>query len=155
MEFPSEGPFIGQLKCNCKAGQGHCNHQVGLLYTLAHFLKVDFKSVPPTVSKTSLPHTLGLTPKPINTIKVSKLPCSSPPTKWSVCSWPSKEPCQYWKQLSNVSSTASIKQTSIGQGCNRVWRPALWISVDLPGPRPAHRHYPWPLPTVSSATTDI
>ncbi|KAG5275576.1 hypothetical protein AALO_G00121920 [Alosa alosa] len=91
IDFPSEGPFIGQSVCNCKAGQGHCNHQVGLLYTLAHLLKLQCKSVPPTISKTSLPQkwhvpprTFGLTPKAINTMKISKL---KPPT---VCPPPKK-----------------------------------------------------------------
>ncbi|KAL0151644.1 hypothetical protein M9458_053045 [Cirrhinus mrigala] len=89
MEFPSEGSFvIGQSKCNCKAGLGHCNHQIGLLYTLAHYIKMEYKSVPPVVSKTSLPQTwhipsrsMGLAPKPINTVKISKLkpPTTNPP----------------------------------------------------------------------------
>lgn len=89
MEFSSEGSFvIGQSKCNCKAGLGHCNHQIGLLYTLAHYIKLEYKSVPPIFSKTSLPQTwhifsrsMGLAPKPINTVKISKLkpPTANPP----------------------------------------------------------------------------
>ncbi len=89
VEFPLECSFIvGLSKCNCKAGLGHCNHQIGLLYTLAHYIKLGYKSVPPTVSKTSLPQTwhvpsrsMGLAPKPINTVKISKLkpPTADPP----------------------------------------------------------------------------
>ncbi|KAL1270854.1 hypothetical protein QQF64_029870 [Cirrhinus molitorella] len=49
VDFPSEGSFdVGLSKCNCKAGLGHCNHQIGLLYTLAHYIKMGYKSIPPT-----------------------------------------------------------------------------------------------------------
>lgn len=76
----SENPYIQDTHCTCKAGLGHCNHLLGLLYTLAHYLKMGHKSVPPRTSKTSLPQTwhvpsrtLGLKPKSISTVSVSKL----------------------------------------------------------------------------------
>lgn len=80
VELASENPFIRYTHCTCKAGLGHCNHLLGLLYTLAHYLKMEHKSVPPRASKTSLPQTwhvpsrtLGLKPKPISTVSVSKV----------------------------------------------------------------------------------
>lgn len=80
VELSSENPFIRDTQCTCKAGLGHCNHLLGLLYTLAQSLKMEHKSVPPRTSKTSLPQTwhvpsrtLGLKPKPISTVSVSKV----------------------------------------------------------------------------------
>lgn len=43
--------FIGKTKCSYKAGLGQCNHLIGLLYTLAHYVKMGATSVPPTTSK--------------------------------------------------------------------------------------------------------
>ena len=40
--------------CNCKERKGHCCHMLCLLYNAFHFIKMEFKSVPLVVSKTSL-----------------------------------------------------------------------------------------------------
>ncbi|CAL8370192.1 unnamed protein product [Gadus morhua 'NCC'] len=48
VELSLEQPFIRETQCNCKAGLGQCNHLIGLLYTLAHFAKMGYTSVPPT-----------------------------------------------------------------------------------------------------------
>ncbi len=123
MEFPSEGSFIvGLSKCNCKAGLGHCNHQIGLLYTLAHYIKLGYKSVPPTVSKTSLPQTwhapsrsMGLAPKPINTVKISKLmpPTADPPQTSYKRSIPTPLPCDQFandlcENLAKIGSNSQM-----------------------------------------------
>lgn len=48
-------PSISAFQCSCAAGQGLCQHVIGLLYTLSHYQMMGFKSVPPVVSKTSKP----------------------------------------------------------------------------------------------------
>lgn len=80
MDLSPESPFIGDATCNCKAGQGHCAHVIGLLYTVAHYQKLGCKSVPPVESKTSLPQTwhvprrlMGLSPKPITAVEINKI----------------------------------------------------------------------------------
>jgi len=80
VDLSSESPYIQDTHCTCKAVLGHCNHLLGLLYTLAHYLKMGHKSVPPSTSKTSLPQTwhvpsrtLGLKPKSISRVSVSKV----------------------------------------------------------------------------------
>ena len=91
MELSLEQPFIRETQCNCKAGLGQCNHLIGLLYTLAHFAKMGYTSVPPTTSKTSLPQAwhvpsraLGASPRTVNSVSVSKLKplvTNAPPPK--------------------------------------------------------------------------
>lgn len=91
MELSLEPPYICETKCGCKAGLGQCNHLTGLLYTLAHYVKMGFMSVPPTTSKTSLPQswhvpsrTLGITPRAVSTVSASKLKppvINAPPQK--------------------------------------------------------------------------
>ncbi|CAL8342318.1 unnamed protein product [Arctogadus glacialis] len=73
VELSLEQPFIRETQCNCKAGLGQCNHLIGLLYTLAHFAKMGYTSVPPTTSKTSLPQAwhvpsraLGVSPRTVS-----------------------------------------------------------------------------------------
>lgn len=80
MELSLEQPFIRETQCNCKAGFGQCNHLIGLLYTLAHFAKMGYTSVPPTTSKTSLPQAwhvpsraLGVSPRTVSSVSVSKV----------------------------------------------------------------------------------
>jgi hypothetical protein len=91
VELSLEQPFIRETQCNCKAGLGQCNHLIGLLYTLAHFAKMGYTSVPPTTSKTSLPQAwhvpsraLGASPRTVNSVSVSKLKplvTNAPPPK--------------------------------------------------------------------------
>ncbi|XP_067295947.1 uncharacterized protein [Pseudorasbora parva] len=80
VELSFEEPFISKTTCNCKAGLGQCNHLIGLLYTLAHYIKMGYASVPPTASKTLLPQAwhvpsraLGLSPRAVSTVTVSKV----------------------------------------------------------------------------------
>lgn len=91
MELSLEQPFIRETQCNCKAGLGQCNHLIGLLYTLAHFAKMGYTSVPPTTSKTSLPQAwhvpsraLGVSPRTVSSVSVSKIKppvTNAPPPK--------------------------------------------------------------------------
>jgi len=52
---PNKDPIISAFQCSCAAGQGLCQHLVGLLYTLSHYQMIGMKSVPPIISKTSKP----------------------------------------------------------------------------------------------------
>ena len=61
-------PRIASFKCSCAAGQGLCQHVIGLLYSLAHYQMLGMKSVPPMISKTSKPQTWHL-PNRIDGIK--------------------------------------------------------------------------------------
>lgn len=91
VELSLQPPFIGETKCSCKAGLGQSSHLIGLLYILAHYVKMGFTSVPPTTSKTSLPQTwhvpsraLGVAPRAVSTVSVSKLKppvINAPPQK--------------------------------------------------------------------------
>lgn len=91
MELSLEQPYIRETQCNCKAGLGQCNHLIGLLYTLAHFVKMGYTSVPPATSKTSLPQAwhipsraLGVSPRTVSSVSVSKLKplaANAPPPK--------------------------------------------------------------------------
>ncbi|CAK6979881.1 uncharacterized protein LOC120553425, partial [Scomber scombrus] len=79
VELSLEQPFIGKATCTCKAGLGHYNHLIGLLYTLAHYNKIGYTSVPTSMIKTSLPQawhfpssTLGVNPRAVSTVAVSK-----------------------------------------------------------------------------------
>ena len=65
---------------NCKERKGHCCHMLCLLYNACNFIKMEFKSVPLVVSKTSLTQlwhipywSLGLSPKTIYTVGVSTI----------------------------------------------------------------------------------
>ena len=44
-------------QCECEAGMGKCNPVIGLLYLLAHCQALGLQTVPPAISKTSLPQT--------------------------------------------------------------------------------------------------
>ena len=46
---------IDSFNCSCAAGKGLCQHTIGLLYALNHYQLLGLKSVPPIISKTSLP----------------------------------------------------------------------------------------------------
>ena len=76
----SESEWVRKTSCACKAGLGCCSHVIGLLYTLAHYKKLELKTVPKTKSKTELPQTwhipsreLGLNPKPSTVLQINKL----------------------------------------------------------------------------------
>jgi len=91
VELSLEQPYIRETQCNCKAGLGQCNHLIGLLYTLAHFVKMGYTSVPPMTSKTSLPQAwhipsraLGVSLRTVSSMSVSKLKplvANAPPPK--------------------------------------------------------------------------
>jgi hypothetical protein len=49
---------ITEWLCSCAVGQDLCHHIVALLYTVSHYQKLNIVSVPPDVSKTSLPQVL-------------------------------------------------------------------------------------------------
>lgn len=73
-------PSISTFQCSCAAGQGLCQHVIGLLYTLAHYQMMGIKSVPPVVSKTSKPQTwyipscvVGIEPKAVLDVTVQKV----------------------------------------------------------------------------------
>ncbi|XP_062617203.1 uncharacterized protein LOC134278910 isoform X1 [Saccostrea cucullata] len=76
-------------QCECKAGNGHCSHSIGLLYLLCHYQRLGLKAVPPIQSKTSLPQTWhipqrieGLEPKPVHSLEICKVnPKKEPPKK--------------------------------------------------------------------------
>lgn len=48
-------PSVSSFECSCAAGQGLCQHVIGLMYTLAHYQMLGLKNVPPVISKTSKP----------------------------------------------------------------------------------------------------
>ena len=86
-----EQPYIRETQCNCKVGLGQCNHLIRLLYTLAHFVKMGYMSVPQMTSKTSLPQAwqipsraLGVSPRTVSSVSVSKLK-------------PAKEAMHFWR----------------------------------------------------------
>lgn len=67
---------VKQHHCDCKAGNIYCSHQIGLLYILCLYRK----SVPPVISKTSLPQTwnipqisLGIMPHQVDKLEVSRI----------------------------------------------------------------------------------
>ena len=71
---------ITTSNCECKAGSGSCSHLLGLLYTICHFVKLGCKTVPPLISKTSLPQTWhvpqrseGLSSKSTDLLCISKV----------------------------------------------------------------------------------
>ena len=49
------GPKIESFTCTCAVGKGLCQHTTGLLYSMSHFQLLGLKSIPPIISKTSLP----------------------------------------------------------------------------------------------------
>ncbi|XP_048728441.2 uncharacterized protein LOC125646263 [Ostrea edulis] len=90
VKFSMDSPYmVLSSQCDCKAGNGHCSHCVGLLYLLCHFQKLGLKAVPPIQSKTSLPQhwnipqrTEGLAPKQVDNIEVYKVkPKTSQPKR--------------------------------------------------------------------------
>lgn len=126
VEFPSAGFLVEQSKCSCNGARVTA---IIKLYNLAHFLKMDCKSVPSLVSQNLRDIACSFThnrPHP-KIVKVSKskqpkstpkeiqktwlnhtqplLPCTGSLTKWKNCLWPSKETWWYWKQLSYVSGS--------------------------------------------------
>ena len=89
MTLATEPPFIRHSFCECKAGKGNCSHAIGLLYLLAHYQKMNCKSVPPVESKTSLPQTWhvpsrrkGVAPQTAASMTVNKI---SQPAKNQSC----------------------------------------------------------------------
>ena len=73
-------------QCGCEAGMGKCNHIIGLLHLVAHYQALGLKTVPPAISKTSLPQTWnvpnrsqGINPGEVQelTIQKVKMPTSS------------------------------------------------------------------------------
>ncbi|XP_046874101.1 uncharacterized protein LOC124466343 [Hypomesus transpacificus] len=132
VDLSLESPFIEKAECNCKAGQGHCAHVIGLLYTVAHYIKLGCKSVPPVESKTSLPQTwhiprrsMGLSPKPITEVQINKIKPQQndfPPAKQMrserivsnlYCPVPLPLPCKDFAQrlksnLNDIGSTCQL-----------------------------------------------
>ena len=79
----SAKPAVLQNKCDCECGKGHCNHVVGLLYLLCHYQSLGLQTVPPAVSKTSLPQTWnvhqrsqGLQPRAIEDVYIQQVQTS-------------------------------------------------------------------------------
>ncbi|XP_022810646.1 uncharacterized protein LOC111347689 [Stylophora pistillata] len=71
---------ITSTSCNCEAGAGLCNHAIGLVYLLEHYRKLGLKSVPPAMSKTSLPQTwhvpqrtAGINPREVQEVLVQQV----------------------------------------------------------------------------------
>ena len=73
-------------QCECEADMGKCNHVIGLLHLLAHYQALGLKTVPPAISKTSLPQTWnvpnrseGINPGEVQevTIQRVKMPTTS------------------------------------------------------------------------------
>ncbi|KAK2564580.1 hypothetical protein P5673_012037 [Acropora cervicornis] len=84
------GPKIESFTCTCAVGKGLCQHTTGLLYSMSHFQLLGLKSIPPIISKTSLPQTWhipkrldGIQPRPLSEVIVEKLTCptDNPPKK--------------------------------------------------------------------------
>jgi len=48
---------ITSTSSSCEAGAGLCNHAIGLVYLIEHYRKLGLKSVPPAMSKISVPQT--------------------------------------------------------------------------------------------------
>lgn len=76
LQFTSSDPKI-KGKCSCTAGKGTCNHQLAVLYQLAHYQNLGLKTVPPIVSRTSAPQqwhipprTHGIKPAPVASMTV-------------------------------------------------------------------------------------
>ena len=70
-------------QCTCEAGRGPCDHIIGLLHLLAHYQALGLESIPPSVSKTSLPQTwhvprrtAGIYPREIQDIVIQKVSSS-------------------------------------------------------------------------------
>ncbi len=90
-------PTVGVISsfCECKAGNGHCSHMVGLLYMASHYSSMGYKSVPPVLSRTSAPQqwhvpsrAAGLSAKMVDTVVISKVK----PPKRSADSSPISKP---------------------------------------------------------------
>ncbi|CAH3142154.1 unnamed protein product [Pocillopora meandrina] len=71
---------ITSTSCNCEAGAGLCNHAIGLVYLLEHYRKLGLKSVPPAMSRTSLPQTwhvpqrtAGINPREVQEVLVQQV----------------------------------------------------------------------------------
>ncbi|CAH3027184.1 unnamed protein product, partial [Porites evermanni] len=84
---------ITSTSCNCEAGAGLCNHARGLVYLLEHYRKLGLRSVPPVMSKTSLPQTwhvpqrtAGINPRDVQEVLVQQVkpPSSDAPSKKKV-----------------------------------------------------------------------
>lgn len=90
VELSREKQSVLSQKCNCEGGAGLCNHVIGLMYLIAHYQLLDLQSVPPAMSKTSLPQTwhvpqrtVGIKPKEIDEVVLQqvKVPLSLPQPK--------------------------------------------------------------------------
>ena len=84
---------ITSTSCNCEAGAGLCNHAIGLVYLPEHYRKLGLRSVPPVMSKTSLPQTwhvpqrtAGINPRDVQEVLVQQVkpPSSDAPSKKKV-----------------------------------------------------------------------
>ena len=69
---------------------GKCNHVIGLLYLLAHYQALGLKTVPPAISKTSLPQTWnvpnrsqGINPGEVQDITIQRVKMPTTSTKRS------------------------------------------------------------------------
>ena len=60
MAAPATRVLSVQCGCGCEAGMGKCNHFRGSLYLLAHYQALGLQTVPPAISKTSLPQTCNV-----------------------------------------------------------------------------------------------
>ena len=77
-------------RCECEAGMGKCNHVIGLLYLLAHYQALGLKTVPPAISKTSLPQTWnvpnrsqGINPGEVQDVTIQRVKMPTTSTKRS------------------------------------------------------------------------
>ncbi|XP_062585920.1 uncharacterized protein LOC134247605 [Saccostrea cucullata] len=80
VKISADASTIIGSECECKAGNGHCSHSLGLLYLVSHYQKLGLAAVPPVQSRTSLPQTWhipsrveGLAPKSVDSLKISKI----------------------------------------------------------------------------------
>lgn len=70
---------VENYNCTCKAGCGNCNHILGLMYLSCHYKKLELKTVPSIISKTSMPQTWhipqrlhGVNPEAVEDIQVQE-----------------------------------------------------------------------------------
>lgn len=64
---------VENSNCTCKAGCGNCNHILGLMYLSCHYKKLEWKTVPSIISKTSIPQRLhGVNPEAVEDIQVQE-----------------------------------------------------------------------------------
>ena len=55
--------YINCWSCSCAAGKDLCHHVVALLQTACHYQQLRLNSMPPDVSKTSMPQVCMLAGK--------------------------------------------------------------------------------------------